>query len=108
MGRLAPERTNLAVFFAFFAAPRPQLRIGESRRIAEAVADRLANRLTLGLELLAGRAVLVPGLRKLVVADRLVPRLAIGILVAEDAPRHAEPFLAVIGDRDRFFVIAAL
>src|SRR4029450_9145558 len=47
----------------------PQERVGEDRRIAEAVAERLPDRLALGLELLADVAVFVPGLRELFRAD---------------------------------------
>src|SRR5262249_15793638 len=107
-GLLAVERNGLAVLLDLLAAPRPQIRIEKSRRIAETVSHGLAERLALGLELLAGIAVLVPGFRKLGETDRLEPRFAIGVLVAKDAPRHAQPFLAVIGDRDRLFVKAAL
>ncbi len=69
---------------------------------------RLAERLALGLELLAGGAVLVPGLRKLGEPDRLEPRFAIRVLVAKDAPGNAEPFLAIVANGNRLFVKAAL
>src|SRR5262249_807580 len=105
---LAVERDSLAVLLDLLAAPRPQIRIEKGRRVAEAVSHGLAEWLALGLELLAGVAILVPGFRKFVVADRVEPRFAIGIFIAEDAPRHSEPFLAIVGDGNRFLVKAAL
>src|SRR5580704_14879998 len=74
------------------------------------MAERLAERAALGLELLAGLAVLLPRLRELaaVIADLREPRFAIGDLQADDAPRRRDPFLAVVGDRLRRVVEAAL
>src|ERR1051326_1617694 len=50
---------HLAFFVDLFAAPRPEIRIAEGRRVAEGVAERLAERATLGLQLLAGVVVLL-------------------------------------------------
>src|SRR6185437_6861274 len=59
-------------------------------------------------ELLTEVAVLVPGFWELVVSDRFEPRFAVGAFVADNAPRHAEPPLAVIGDGRRFVIKATL
>jgi hypothetical protein len=75
---LAVEHDGLAVGLDLLAAPRPQVGIAERRRVAEGVAERLADRPALGLQLLAGLAVLLPGVGKLVVADFLEPRFAVG------------------------------
>src|SRR5205085_8836552 len=90
---LAVERHRLAVRLDLLAAPRPQIGIPEHHRVAEAVAERLTERTALGLELFAGRAVLLPSLRKLAVAvtDFREPRGAVGEQPAADAPRHADP-----------------
>src|SRR6185437_1570521 len=99
---------RLAVLLDFLAAERPHQGIGEGRRIAEAVAKRLADRVAVGLELLAGRLVLVPGRGEALEADLLEPGLAIGNLRAEHAPGGGDPFLAVIGDDLGLVVEAAL
>src|SRR5205823_4843965 len=104
---LAVER-YLAVFLDLLAAPRPQIGIEEGRRIAEAMAHGLADRLAFGLELFAGGTVLVPGFWKLRDPDRIEPRFAISVLVAKDAPGDADPFLAIVANSNRLFVEAAL
>ena len=70
----------------------------------------LAQGVPLGLQLLARLAPLLPGLRIFfgVIPDLLPPGGAVGDLQADDRVRDAKPFLAVIGDRLRGFVIAAL
>src|SRR5205823_10761844 len=57
----AAEHDGLAVGLDFFAAPRPQIRVPERVGVAIGVAKRLAERVSLGLQLLAGRAPLLPG-----------------------------------------------
>src|SRR5262249_38254847 len=107
---LAVEHDAVAVGLHFLATPRPKIRIAEGRRVAEGVAERLTDRMSGGLELLAGGPVLLPGLRELAVgiADLGEPRLAVGDERAEDAPRQRHPFLAVVGDGAGFLVVAAL
>src|SRR5207247_1275716 len=63
-GRLAVQHHGLAVLLHLLAAPGPQIRIAEGRRVAERVTERLADRTALRLELLAGFAVFLPGLRE--------------------------------------------
>jgi hypothetical protein len=82
----------------------------KSYRVAECVTERLAIRTTLGLELFADGAVLVPSFRKSAVA---VPHLfELGLPVrkqsAANAPGDANPFLAIIGNDLGDLVIAAL
>src|SRR6202035_376624 len=96
--RLAVEDHGLAVLLDLHAAERPEERIPERRRIAEAVAERLAERMAVGLQLLSHGPVFVPGLGKLVDASLGEPRLAIGVLGAEDVTWHAEPFAVVRDD----------
>src|ERR1700730_19090496 len=78
--------------------------------VAEGVAGGLAERPALGLQFLAGVAVVVPGSRKLavLVADFLQPGFAVGDQAAADRPRHADPFAVNIVDDPRQVVIAAL
>src|SRR5437870_1098595 len=59
---LRVDRDLLAALVDLGTAEIPQERVGEGRRITEAVTERLADRLALGLELLADLAVFVPGL----------------------------------------------
>src|SRR5260370_11194956 len=79
---LAVDHDLLAACVHLGAAEVPEQRIGEGRRVAEAVAQGLADRLALGLELLAPFPPLVPRLREL-----LDPHLA----VPGPAPRHSLP-----------------
>src|SRR6185312_14336726 len=58
------QNHRLAVGFNLLATPRPKIRIGISRRVAKAVADRLTEGPLLRLELLASLAVFLPGLRE--------------------------------------------
>src|SRR5207302_7904817 len=69
--RLLAVEHHLAVRVDLLATPRPQIRIGERRRVAERVPQRLAERTPLGFELLAGLPEFLPGLRELaaLVAD---------------------------------------
>src|SRR6185437_13775116 len=99
---------GLAVCLDLLPAERPHQRIDEGRRVAEAVTNRLAERAALGLELLAGLVIFVPGLRELAVPRFLEPRLAIGDLRAEHAPRQGDPSLAVVGDDPRLLIVTAL
>ena len=69
---------DLALVVDLGDAERPQERIDERRRVAERLAERLADRDALGLQLLAGLAVGVPGLREFVGADFGEQRLALG------------------------------
>src|SRR5262249_12221598 len=73
-GGLAVKHHLLASLVDLRAAKRPQKGIPKGRWIAEAVTERLAERLALGLEPLACRAVLVPSFRKLGDANRFEPR----------------------------------
>ena len=68
----------------------------------------LADRMSLGFQLLAGIAELLPVLREFLVADFGEPGFAIGDKPAANAPRHADPFVADRGDLTRDVVIAAL
>src|SRR5256885_12801 len=106
----AVQHNCLAVCFDLFAAPGPQVRVSEGGRIAEGVAQRLSDGPSLCLQLLAGLAILFPGLGKfsIRVADLGKPGLSVCDLQADDAPRHCDPFLAVIGDSAGCFVEAAL
>src|SRR5262249_58599214 len=90
------------------AAEIPQVRIGERRRIAEAVAERLTHRLALGLELLPRFPVLVPGLRELLETDVIEPRPAIGDRVTDAAVRHRQPLAVHAGAGAEHVVEAAL
>src|SRR5438309_4718352 len=71
---------------------------------------RLAEGMAFRLQLLAGLAPLLPGLRVLfgVIADLLPPGGAIGDLQTDDGIGYGKPFLAVIGDRLRGFIKPAL
>src|SRR5882762_483427 len=64
-GALAVDHDLLAARVHLSAAEIPEERIGEGWRVTEAVAERLAHRLALGLELLSHLAPLVPRLREL-------------------------------------------
>src|SRR5262249_19099784 len=107
---LAVERDRLAVRLELLATPRPKKRIPEDDRVAEGVTERLPHRAALSLKLLARRAVLVPVFRKLCLAVTKLgpPRFPICEQPATDAPRHANPFLAVMRHVLRDLVIAAL
>src|SRR5262249_36483549 len=61
---LGVDRDLLTAGVDLGAAEVPEERIRERGRVAEAVAQRLADRLALGLELLADVAILVPRLRE--------------------------------------------
>src|SRR5262249_37784949 len=70
---LAVEDALLAALVDLGTAEVPQKRVGERRGIAEAVAERLSDRLALGLELFADLAVLVPRLGEFLRADLVEP-----------------------------------
>src|SRR6516165_3170983 len=74
------------------------------------MAQGLAERMALCLQLLARRPVLVPRLRKLAcaVADGFEPRFAIDKQTANDAPRYTDPLIARRGHYARHLVVAAL
>ena len=100
---------GLAVGLDLLAAPRPHVRIGEARRVAEGVAERLAERTALGLQLLGDLAIGLPGVGELGCADLVEPRLAIGDHAADHGPRHAHVHaLAVRADGLGVLVDAAL
>ncbi len=106
----AVQHNRLAVGFDLLAAPRPQIRVPERVRVAKGVRQCLADRMALGLELLAGLAPFLPGFRIFFrpIADFVPPRGAVGDLQADDRVGNGKPLLAVIGDRLGGFVIAAL
>ena len=95
---LGVDDHGLAVGLDFLAAPRPQVGIGEARRVAERVAERLAERPALGLQLLGDLAIGLPGVGELGGADFVEPRLAVGDHAADHRPRHAHEDLAVAAD----------
>src|SRR5579864_8970308 len=64
-GRLAVEDNLLATLIDLHAAERPQEWIPERRRVAEAVAEGLDERLAFRFQLFADGAVLVPGFGKI-------------------------------------------
>jgi hypothetical protein len=70
---LGIDDDGLAVGIDFLATPRPHVGIGEGRCIAERVAERLADRVSFGLELLCGVTVLRPGLGEGGDADLVEP-----------------------------------
>src|SRR5438270_5159589 len=106
----AVQHNRLAVCFDLFAAPGPQVGVSEGGRITEGVTQRLADGPSLCLQLLAGLAILFPRLGKfsIRVADLGKPGLSVCDLQPDDAPRHCNPLLAVIGDSAGCFVEAAL
>src|SRR6185295_6963340 len=81
---LAVDRHLLAALIDLGAAEIPEDGIGERRRVPEGMAERLADRLAFGLELLADLAVLVPRLRELLGTDLVEPRAPVGDGVADD------------------------
>src|SRR5207302_6380381 len=107
---LAVQRDGLAVVADLLAAPRPQIGVPPTRRVAEGVTGGLAKRPAGGLQFLAGVTVFVPGSRELavLVADLLEPGFAVGDQPAADRPRHADPFAVNIVDDLCQVVIAAL
>src|SRR5262249_32999386 len=107
-GALRVDRDLLARLVDLGAAEVPQERIAEGRRIAEAVPERLSDWLALGLELLAGLAILVPRLRKLLEANFVEPRSPVGDRVSNDAVGHGEPLAADLGARVEHVIEAGL
>src|ERR1700736_4952244 len=101
---LAVDRHRLLVGFHLLAAERPQQRIDERRRIAERMADSLAKRTALCLQLLAGGVGGVPRLGKFRDPDLFEPGLAVRVHGTDDSPRHRVEFLAVAGNGARVFV----
>src|SRR5262249_56128636 len=87
---LAVEHHGLAVGFDFPAAPRPQIRIGKRRRVAEGVTERLPDRPAHRLELLASFAQGPPGVREfaLRISDLLAPAFSLPDLPPDSPPRH--------------------
>src|SRR5581483_11456288 len=76
--RLLRVEHHLAFLVDLLPAPGPEIRIAEGRRVAESVAERLPERAALGLQLLAGVVILLPGLGEIAEADFLEPGFAIG------------------------------
>src|SRR5213594_1695965 len=105
---LGVDRDLLSGCVDLGAAEVPQERVGEGRRIAEAVTERLTDGLALGLELLADLAVLVPGFREFLDADLVEPRAPIRDSVSAGAVGHREPLAADLGGRAEDVVVAAL
>ena len=72
--------------------------------------QRLAERMALGLQLLAGLTPLLPGFRIFFrpIVNLVPPRGAVDDLQANNRVWDGEPLFSVIGDRLRGFVIAAL
>ena len=68
------------------------------------MADSLAERTALCLQLLAGVVVGVPGLGKFRDPDLFEPGLAVRVHGTDDSPRHRVEFLAVAGNGARVFV----
>src|SRR6516162_5069806 len=64
------------------------------------MAQRLTERLSLWLQLLAGRHILFPGRREVlrVIADFRPPGFAVGEQYAEDREWRSDPFGSIIGD----------
>ncbi len=79
---------HLAVRFDFLAAPGPHVGVGERRRVAEGVTERLADRTALRFQLLGDLAVLLPGVRERGCARLFEPRFPVGDHGADDRPRH--------------------
>src|SRR5437879_3563100 len=86
---------RLPLLVDLLAAEGPQIGIAEGRRVAEGVAERLAERAALGFQLLAGVVVLLPGLRNRAVADFIDPRFAVRDLRADARPGHGQGLLAL-------------
>ncbi len=99
---LLPARVDLG------ATEVPEERIREDGRITEAVAERLADRLALGLELLADLAILVPGLREFLDADLVEPRPPVRDGVSAATVRHGQPLSPDLGACVEDVVVAAL
>src|SRR5882724_11461586 len=85
---LAVDRHLLAGLVDLGAPEVPQQRIGEGRRVAEAVPEGLPDGLALGLELLADLAILVPRPRELLHADLVEPGAPVCDRVADDGVGH--------------------
>src|SRR3546814_4571343 len=63
-GLLAVDYDLLAALVDLRAAERPEVGVGEGRRVAEGMSHGLADRAARRLQLLAGVAILVPGFRE--------------------------------------------
>src|SRR5262249_22149741 len=72
-GLLAVDDDRLAIGLDLLAAPGPQIGIGKSWGIAEGVAQGLADRPALGVELLADLAIGLPGVGERGYSDLLQP-----------------------------------
>src|SRR5204863_6164316 len=105
---LAVDGDLLARLVALSAPEVPRQRVGEGRRVAEAVAERLPEGLALGLELLADLAILVPRLGELLHADLGEPRAPVGDRVADDGVGHGQPATVDLGGGVEDLVEAAL
>src|SRR5207249_7439115 len=105
---LGVDRDLLAARVHLGAAEVPEERIGEGRRITEAVAERLPDRLALGLELLTDLAIILPGLRELLYADLVEPRPPVRDRVADDRVGHCEPAVGDPRAGFEYLIVAAL
>src|SRR5215831_16569041 len=105
---LRVDRDLLAARVNLGTAEVPEKRVGKDGRIAEAVTQRLADGLALGLELLADLAVFLPGLGEFLDAELVEPRTTVGDGVAAAPVRHGEPLAADLGARVEDVVVAAL
>src|SRR5205085_6604092 len=88
---LAVEHDLLTAGVGLGAAVAPEKRVAKGRRITEAVTERLADGLALGLELLADLTPGVHRLRELGHTDVGVPRSPPRDRVAARAVRHRQP-----------------
>src|SRR5262249_50459444 len=86
---------SLTVLLDLGTAPRPQVGITERRRVAECMAERLADRPAAGLELLANLAILLPSFGERGRANLLEPRFSVGNHGADDSPRLGNPLRTV-------------
>ena len=87
LARLGGVDHDLARFIDLHPAEAPQGRVGEGRRVAEGVAERLAHREVGVLHLGADREVLLPGVRRLE-AELVEDVLAVDDRVADVEQRH--------------------
>src|SRR3989442_14058502 len=96
------------VLLDLLTAPRPHERVPEHRRVPEAVPGGLADRVPLGLELLADLPVLLPRLREFIGADFFEQGLSIGDLAPDDRVRDSAPGTADLAELRHRRVEAAL
>src|SRR3546814_14397553 len=90
-GLLAVDHDLLAALVDLRAAERPEVGVGEGRRVAEGMSPGLADRAARRLQLLAGVAILVPVLREGVVADLGEPGFPVVQHLPDACERNARP-----------------